>query len=122
MLMRAQHRRASSGLCAKVLPGSKSGAGCTREVRQEPGRSYVSVEDSGGPPMIWSGSICAASCADGSEQRRNDGNRRVKATKRGGMDDRKSELVVVPTKPGNQLNGTRWREGRAGTRNCWRAR
>jgi len=52
MLMRTQHRRAPSGLSAKVLPGSKSGAGCTREVRQEPGRSFVSVEDSGGPPMI----------------------------------------------------------------------
>lgn len=60
MLMRTQHRRASSGLSAKVLPGSKSGAGCTREVRQEPGRSYVSVEDSGGPPMIGSRSVRAA--------------------------------------------------------------
>lgn len=59
MLMRTQHRRASSGLSAKVLPGSKSGAGCTHEVRQEPGRSYVSVEDSGGPPMIGSRSMRA---------------------------------------------------------------
>lgn len=54
MLMRAQHRRASYGLSAKVRPGSKSGAGCTREVRQEPGRSFVSVDNSGGPPMIGS--------------------------------------------------------------------
>lgn len=59
MLMRTQHRRASFGLSAKILPGSKSGAGCTREVRQEPGRSYVSVEDSGGPPMIGSRSVRA---------------------------------------------------------------
>jgi hypothetical protein len=59
MLMRTQHRRALFGLSAKVLPGSKSGAGCTREVRQEPGRSTVSVEDSGGPPMIWSRSLRA---------------------------------------------------------------
>jgi hypothetical protein len=43
-----------TGLSAKVPPGSKSGAGYTREVRQEPGRSTVSVEDSGGPPMIGS--------------------------------------------------------------------
>lgn len=59
MLMRTQHRRAPSGLSAKVPPGSKSGAGCTREVRQEPGRSFVSVDDSGGPPMIGSGSTRA---------------------------------------------------------------
>lgn len=72
--------------------------------------------------MIGSRSVHAASRAHGSEQGRADGNRRVKATKRGGMDDRKSELFIVPMKPGNQLNGTQWREGRAGTRNCWRAR
>ena len=72
--------------------------------------------------MIGSRSVRAASRAYGSEQGRDDGNRRVKATKREGTDARKSELVVVPGKPGNQLNGTRWREGRAGTRNCWRAR
>ncbi len=59
MLMRTQYRRASSGLSARVPPGSKSGTGCTREVRQEPGRSYVSVEDSGGPPMSWSRSMRA---------------------------------------------------------------
>lgn len=59
MLMRTQHRRASSGLSAKVPPGSKSRAGCAREVRQEPGRSTVSVEDSGGPPMIGSRSTRA---------------------------------------------------------------
>jgi len=49
-------------------------------------------------------------------------NRRVKATKRAGTDMRKSERPIVPVKPGNQPNGTRWREGGAGTRNCWRAR
>lgn len=59
MLMRTQHRRASFGLSAKVPPGSKSGAGCTREVRQKPGRSYVSVDDSGGPPTIGSRSVRA---------------------------------------------------------------
>ena len=72
--------------------------------------------------MIGSGSTRAVLVRDGSEQERDDGNQRVKATKRGGTDDWKSELVVVPMKPGNQLNGTRRREGRAGTRNCWRAR
>jgi hypothetical protein len=60
MLMRTQHRRASSGLSAKVPPGSKSGAGCAREVRQEPGRSFVSVDNSGGPPTIGSRSLHAA--------------------------------------------------------------
>ncbi len=72
--------------------------------------------------MIWSRSMHAATRVHGSEQGRDDGNRRAKETKRGETDDRKSELLVVPRKPGNQLNGTRWREGRAGTRNCWRAR
>ena len=59
MLKRTQHRRALFGLSAKVLPGSKNGAGCTREVRQEPGRSCVSVDESGGPPMIRSRSMRA---------------------------------------------------------------
>lgn len=72
--------------------------------------------------MIGSRSTRAVLVRDGSEQERDDGNRRVKATKRDGTDDRKSELFIVPMKPGNQPNGTRWREGRAGTRNCWRAR
>jgi hypothetical protein len=83
MLMRTQHRRAVSGLSAKVPPGSKSGAGCTREVRQEPGRSCVSVDNSGGPPKIGSGSTRAVLVRDGSEQEHDDGNQRVKATKRG---------------------------------------
>ena len=72
--------------------------------------------------MIGSRSVRAVLVRKGSEQEHDDGNRRAKATKRDGTGDWKSELVVVPTKPGNQLNGTRRREGRAGTRNCWRAR
>ena len=72
--------------------------------------------------MIGSRSTRAVLVCDGSEQERDDGNRSVKATKRDGMDDWKSELVVVPRMLGNQLNGTQRREGRAGTRNCWRAR
>jgi hypothetical protein len=59
MLTRTQYRSASFGLSAKVPPGSKSGAGCTREVRQEPGRSTVSIEESGEPPMIGSRSTRA---------------------------------------------------------------
>lgn len=65
MLMRAQYRRALFGLRAKVRPGSKSGAGCMCEVRQEPGRSCVSVDNSGGPPMIRSRSVrTAAVCTE----------------------------------------------------------
>ena len=122
MLMRTQHRRASTGLSAKVPPGSKSGAGCAREVRQEPGRSTVSVEDSGGAADDRVQVHARRAHVHGSEQEHDDGNRRVKETKRDGTDDWKSELAVVPTKPGNQLNGSRRREGRAGTRNCWRER
>lgn len=122
MLMRAQHRRARFGLSAKVPPGSKSGAGCTREVRQEPGRSYVSVGKFGRAADDRVQVDSRRARANRSEQERDDGNRRVKATKRGGTDDRKSELFIVPMKPGNQLNGTRWRDGGAGTRNCWRER
>jgi hypothetical protein len=122
MLMRTQHRRAPSGLSAKVPPGSKSGAGCACEVRQEPGRSIASVENSGRAADDRVQVHARRARVHGSEQERNDSNRRVKGTKRDGTDDWRSELAIVPTKPGNQLNGTRWREGRAGTRNCWRAR
>lgn len=122
MLMRTQHRRASSGLSAKVLPGSKSGAGYTREVRQEPGRSLRLRRGIGRAADDRVQVDARRARAHRSEQERNDGNRRVKETKRGGTDDRKSELLIVPRKPGNQLNGTRWRNGGAGTRNCWRER
>ena len=51
--------------------------------------------------MIGSRSMRAVLVRNGSEQEHDDGNRRVKATKRDGTDDRKSELAVVPMKSGN---------------------
>ena len=39
--------------------------------------------------------------------------RQAKETKRGGMDGRESERVVVPTTSGNLIAGTRRREGLA---------
>lgn len=103
--------------------GVKERSGCSCEVRQEPGRSCVSVEVSGGSPMIRPRSTRAVLVRDGSEQERNDGNRRAKATKRGperATGSRSSSWYrrsrgTNPTGPGG---GTE----RAGTRNCWRAR
>ena len=46
-----------------------------------------------------------------------DGYRRVKETKRRGMDGWKSEHSVVPTKPGNTPEWTRWREASAEQQN-----
>ena len=48
------------------------------------------------------------------------GNRRAKETKRGGKDVRESEHLIVPLKPGNAIQRTRWREGGAESRNRWR--
>ena len=48
--------------------------------------------------------------------------RRAKETKRGGMGVWKSEPFIVPVKPRNQLEGTRWREGAAESWNRWRER
>ena len=43
--------------------------------------------------------------------------RRASPNEHGGTDIRKSESPIVPTKAGNQLEGTRWRKGEAGSRN-----
>src|SRR5690606_11456824 len=50
--------------------------------------------------------------------------RRAKAEegKRGGMSIEKSESLVVPQKPGNSPQGTRWREGETESRNQRRDR
>ncbi len=46
----------------------------------------------------------------------------AKATKCGGMNDRESDPLIVPMKPGNSPERTRWREGEVGERSRWRAR
>jgi hypothetical protein len=48
--------------------------------------------------------------------------RQAKATKRGGMDGRKSEQPIVPRESGNPPQGTRRGKGLPGSRNRWRDR
>ncbi len=112
------------GLSVKVPPGSKSGAGCTREVRQEPGRSPVSCVSPVGHPVKSPGStVPRAPCRRERTSERDAGNRRVKETKHARNGRREVGAAhgtdeagePVPLGPGG---GT----GRAGTRNRWRAR
>ena len=56
-----------------------------------------------------------ASRLAGIEPRSTEWYRQAKATKCGGRNDRESESPIVPTKPGNPPQGTRWREGGAGS-------
>ena len=58
----------------------------------------------------------------GSEARVQARYRRVKGTKRGGMDEQESEHSAVPRKRGNTPEWTLWREGDAGARTRWRDR
>ena len=57
------------GLSVKVPPGSKSGAGCTREVRQEPVRSLVSYVSPVGQPVKSPGSTVPRSVPSRTNQR-----------------------------------------------------
>jgi len=57
------------GLSVKVPPGSKSGAGCTREVRQEPVRSLVSYVSPVGQPVKSPGSTTPRSASSRTNQR-----------------------------------------------------
>lgn len=38
------------------------------------------------------------------------------------MSEEESERLIVPMKPGNLPDGTRWRKGGAGLQNCGRER
>ena len=107
---------------AEVPPGSKSRA-CTQGVPQEPGRSCrlrrstrVGRPGQQEPRPAWGrppGPV--------SEDEDARWYRRAKATKRGGMGDRKSERLTVPRKRGTAPRDPA--EGRgAGTWNRWRER
>src|SRR5262249_50501186 len=48
------------------------------------------------------------------------GHRQAKETKSGGQGGRKSDHLMVPEKPGNQITGTRRRDGGDESRSRWR--
>jgi hypothetical protein len=50
------------------------------------------------------------------------GTDQAKETKRGRKGDEASEHLIVAEEAGEPTRGTPWREGGAGTRNCWRER
>jgi hypothetical protein len=122
MLRRSQHRRAvwpkhvdpagvkeRSGLHRRGSPG-------TWEILVSPSRRREGRRESGPGPRESVLSHAEANTSTTTVTVR------PKATKGAGMDTRKSERPVVLLNPENQPNGIRWREGVAGTRNCWRER
>src|SRR5262245_8859588 len=66
---RAGSTCAPYGLSAPVPPGSKSEAGCAREVRQEPGRSPVPCVSPVGHPVKCPGSTTPRSAPSRTNQR-----------------------------------------------------
>jgi hypothetical protein len=111
------HTGAPLGRGAEVPPGSESTAYAQKWGPQEPGRpGRLLLRTGSGRRNKGPGSRGTGVRVRESEARAQRGYRQAKATKRGGTDDRESERLTVPTKPGNSLQGTRPREGGAGSR------
>ena len=97
-----------------VLPGSESTG---NDQEGSPGTwetpSFPPQFPAREPEYQLPGAPGRASAADGSKPSTHRWYRQAKATKRGEMDGGESERPVVPSKPGNHSEGTRWREGDA---------
>jgi len=78
------------------------------------GDPVVSCVGPVGQPVKSPGPWESCSAPTGANKRAQRRYRQTKATKCGGMGGRKSQLLIVPMKQGNQPKGTLWREGGAG--------